>query len=170
MFPTQDSCWRDLCHISQFLSLSTPPRPAPQFSPVFGWKGFQYNSLCFYIINFLRCLQKPRFSVCITADMVDKIAAVHNMWQWGSSKMRQESGGGVGKKLQIFSISAAAIKQANKTNLSINDTLKSIKQWRDNVKIATISCFKNMQWKWKQRDSLHRFGTGTLALMLWGIN
>lgn len=70
--------------ISQFLSLSTPPappRPAPQFSPVFGWKGFQYNSLCIYIINFLRCLQKPRFSVCITADMVDKIAAVHNMWQ-----------------------------------------------------------------------------------------
>lgn len=192
----QDSCWRDLCHssspplpprtsptpslvfalsLSFFLSypnfsLCLPPRPAPQFSPVFGWKGFQYNSLCFYIINFLRCMQKPRFSVCITADMVDKIAAVHNMWQWGSSKMRQESGGGVGKKLQIFSISAAAIKQANKTNLSINDTLKSIKQWRDNVKIATISCFKNMQWKWKQRDSLHRFGTGTLALMLWGIN
>lgn len=91
-----------LCSLSLSFFLSYPnfslclpplPRPAPQFSPVFGWKGFQYNSLCFYIINFLRCLQKPRFSVCITADMVDKIAAVHNMWQWGSSKMRQESGG-----------------------------------------------------------------------------
>lgn len=106
-----------------------PPRPAPQFSPVFGWKGFQYNSLCFYIINYLRCLQKPRFSVCITADMVDKIAAVHNMWQWGSSKMRQESGGGRKKIANLFNLScrhktSKQNKSINKWHIKIHKTMK----------------------------------------------